>query len=94
VEGDQISLTGRASFASGSRYGDWAACLFALEPENRQQGEKPVMRFTIVRTDALRVSVDLTWFSMNLRASATDHINYENVTVPRALLRPFRFDCR
>jgi alkylation response protein AidB-like acyl-CoA dehydrogenase len=94
AEGDQVTLTGRASFASGSRYGDWAACLFALEPENGQRGEKPDMRFTIIRTDAPGVSVDPTWFSMSLPASATDHINYENVTVPRSLLRPFRFDFR
>jgi alkylation response protein AidB-like acyl-CoA dehydrogenase len=94
VEGDSVMLTGRASFASGSRYGDWAACLFALEPEHGQRSEKPDMRFTVVRTDAPGVSVDPTWFSMSLRASATDHINYENVTVPYSLLRPFRFDFR
>jgi len=94
VEGDQVVITGRASFASGSRYGDWAACLLALEPEDGQRGEKPDLRFTVVRTDAPGVSVDPTWFSMSLRASATDHINYDNVRVPRAFLRPFRFDFR
>ena len=94
VEGEQVTLSGRASFASGSRYGDWAACLFALEPEDGQRSEKPDMRFTVVRTDAPGVSIEPTWFSMSLRASATDHINYEHVTVPRALLRPFRFDFR
>jgi alkylation response protein AidB-like acyl-CoA dehydrogenase len=94
ADGDQVVITGRASFASGSRYGDWAACLFALEPENGQRGEKPDLRFTVVRTAAPGVSVDPTWFSMSLRASATDHINYDNVSVPRSLVRPFRFDFR
>jgi alkylation response protein AidB-like acyl-CoA dehydrogenase len=94
AEGDQVILNGRASFASGSRYGDWAACLFALEAEDGRRGEKPELRFTVVRTDAPGVSVDPTWFSMSLRASATDHINYENVTVPRSLMRSFLLDFR
>src|SRR5215471_2550280 len=33
-EGENVILNGRASFATGSRYGEWAACLFALEPES------------------------------------------------------------
>ncbi len=92
--GDRIIIDGRASFASGSRYGEWAACLFDLEPETPQPGAKPDLRFTVVRTDAPGVSIDPTWFSMSLRASATDHINYKAVSVPASLLRPFRFDFR
>jgi alkylation response protein AidB-like acyl-CoA dehydrogenase len=88
-EGEHVIIDGRASFASGSRYGDWAACLFALEPEDGKKCEKPDLRFTVVRTDAPGVSVDPTWFSMSLRASATDHINYKRITVPVTLLRPF-----
>ncbi|NOT58139.1 MAG: hypothetical protein HOP18_26345 [Deltaproteobacteria bacterium] len=94
VDGDEVILTGRASFASGSRYGEWAGCLFALEQENEQPGGKPRIHFTVVRTDAPGVSVDPTWFSMSLRASATDHINYDNVRVPCSLLRPSRVDYR
>jgi len=92
--GDQIIIDGRASFASGSRYGEWVACLFALGPETPQPGAKPDLRFTIVRTDAPGVSVDPTWFSMSLRASATDHINYKAVSVPASLVRPFTFQFR
>lgn len=92
--GDDVIINGRASFASGSRYGDWAACLFALESEDGKKGERPDLRFTVVRTDAPGVSVDATWFSMSLRASATDHINYQNVSVPVTLLRPFPIDFR
>jgi alkylation response protein AidB-like acyl-CoA dehydrogenase len=93
-DGEHVIIDGRASFASGSRYGDWAACLFALEPEDGKKGEKPDLRFTVVRTNAPGVSIDPTWFSMSLRASATDHINYKGVAVPATLLRPFPVDFR
>ena len=93
-DGDNVILDGRASFASGSRYGEWAACLFALEPTDGQKAGKPDLRFTVVRTDAPGVSVDPTWFSMSLRASATDHINYKGVSVPVAALRPFPIEFR
>ena len=94
IHGEDLILNGRASFASGSRYGEWAACLFALDRETQSPGEKPELRFTVVRTDAQGVSVDPTWLSMSLRASATDHINYEAVTVPAALIRSFPLDFR
>src|SRR5215471_4020530 len=84
--GDNVLLNGRASFATGSRYGEWAACLFALEPESPPPpGAKPDLRFTVVRTNAPGVWIDPTWFSMSLRASATDHLNYQNVSVPMSL---------
>ena len=93
-DGDRVIINGRASFASGSRYGEWAACLFALsEGETKPEG-KPDLRFTLVRTDAPGVSIDPTWNSMSLRASATDHINYESVSIPASLLRPFPLDFR
>jgi alkylation response protein AidB-like acyl-CoA dehydrogenase len=93
-EGERIIINGRASFASGSRYGEWAACLFALDSENPGASGKPDLRFTVIRTDAPGVSIDQTWFSMSLRASATDHINYQAVSIPATLVRPFRFDFR
>jgi alkylation response protein AidB-like acyl-CoA dehydrogenase len=94
-EGELVMLNGRASFATGSRYGEWAACLFALEPETPPPpGTKPDLRFTVVRTNTPGVWIDPTWFSMSLRASATDHINYQNVSVPLALVRPFPLDFR
>lgn len=94
LDGDQVILNGRASFASGSRYGEWAACLFALETQGQKPGGKPDLRFTVVRTDDPGVSVDPTWNSMSLRASATDHINYKSVSVPASLLRPFPIEFR
>lgn len=94
VEGDRIIIDGRASFASGARYGDWTCCLFVLESESTQPGGKPDLRFTIIRTDAPGVSIDQTWFSMSLRASATDHVNYKAVSVSVTLLRSFPLDFR
>ena len=41
LEGEQVILNGRASFASGSRYGEWAACLFALDSRNGKSEGKP-----------------------------------------------------
>lgn len=93
--GDNVILNGRASFATGSRYGEWAACLFALEPETPPPpGTRPDLRFTVVRTDAPGVSIDPTWMAMSLRASATDHIDYKDVTVPMSLLRTFKVEFR
>ncbi len=93
-DGDQVIINGRASFASGSRYAEWAACLFALDAGETEPKGKPDIRFTLVRTDAAGVSIDPTWNSMSLRASATDHINYESVSVPASLLRPFPLNFR
>lgn len=93
--GDHVILNGQASFATGARYGEWAACLFTLEPATPLPPDtKPELSFTIVRTDAPGVSIDPTWFAMSLRASATDHINYTDVAVPWSLVRPFRTDFR
>ncbi len=100
IQGENLILNGRATFASGSRYGDWAVCVFALDRERPALDEKPApdekpdLRFTVVRTDAQGVSVDPTWLSMSLRASATDHINYEAVSVPATLIRSFPVDFR
>jgi len=94
VEGDRVIIDGRASFASGSRYADWACCIFALVLKDTPTGGKPDIRFTPIRTDAPGVSIDPTWFSMSLRASATDHINFKEVSVPVTLMRSFPLDFR
>ncbi|MGD9721274.1 MAG: acyl-CoA dehydrogenase family protein [Pirellulales bacterium] len=80
-EGDQLRLKGRAAFASGARYGDWAGVPFKLDTEPDYMALK-YMNLTLVRTNAPGVRVDPTWESMSLRASATDHIAYDDVAVP------------
>ena len=94
IEKDNLVLNGRASFASGAKYGDWAACLFALDSDAAPTDGKPDLRFTVVRTDTPGVSVDPTWHSMSLRASATDHIDYKNTLLPASRIRQFLFDFR
>lgn len=81
VDGNRMVLKGRAAFASGARYGEWAGVPFKLDTDPDYMGLK-YMNFTIVRTDAPGVRVDPTWESMSLRASATDHISYDDVAVP------------
>ena len=94
IDKDNLVLNGRASFASGAKYGDWAACLFALDSDAAPTDGKPDLRFTVVRTDTPGVSVDPTWHSMSLRASATDHIDYKNTVLPASRIRQFLFDFR
>jgi alkylation response protein AidB-like acyl-CoA dehydrogenase len=81
VDGDWLQLNGRAAFASAARYGDWAGVPYKLDTDPEYRALQ-YMNLTVVRLDARGVRVDPTWESMSLRASATDHINYENVAVP------------
>jgi alkylation response protein AidB-like acyl-CoA dehydrogenase len=74
-------LKGRAAFASAARYGDWAGVPFKLDTEPEYMALK-YMNLTLVRTNAPGVTVEPTWESMSLRASATDHISYADVSVP------------
>ncbi len=79
-DGASVSISGQAAFGSGARYGNWVGVVFMLD-------DAP--HFTIVRTDALGVSIDATWRAMSLRASATDHVNYADVRVPIERVVPF-----
>ena len=79
-DGDRVLLNGRSSFSSGARYGDWTGVLFVFADEAQQQ--PPPLRMGLVRTDQAGVRVDPTWEAMSLRASATDHIVFEDVVLP------------
>ena len=46
-------------------------------------------RFTLVDLRGSGVTVDPTWKAMSLRASATDHVRYQDATVPAARHVPF-----
>jgi alkylation response protein AidB-like acyl-CoA dehydrogenase len=76
IDGREVVLKGVASFGSGARYADYAGVVFVFEGESTPH-------LTLVRTDQSGVRIDPTWKAMSLRASATDHLHYENV---RALL--------
>ena len=83
VDNDQILLNGSAAFGSGARYGEHAGVVFFLrEAEDAR-------RFTLVDLRSPGVTVDPTWKAMSLRASATDHVRYEDATVPADRHVPF-----
>jgi 3-hydroxy-9,10-secoandrosta-1,3,5(10)-triene-9,17-dione monooxygenase len=82
VEGEEVVLNGVASFGSGGRYADYAGVTFIFEGDR-------VPRLTLVRTDQQGVRIDPTWKAMSLRASATDHVHYEEVRAPLSSVVPF-----
>jgi 3-hydroxy-9,10-secoandrosta-1,3,5(10)-triene-9,17-dione monooxygenase len=82
VDGDDVVLTGVAAFGSGARYADHIGVTFVYEGERAP-------RFVLVPARAAGVRIDPTWKAMSLRASATDHVHYDGVRVPKARVVPF-----
>ena len=82
IDGDEVSLTGRGSFATGAAYGDWCGVVFAVADEHGKRLEPLDLRFSMVRNDSHGVRIDPTWDGSGLRASATDDIHYDDVRVP------------
>ncbi len=81
-EGDRTILKGVAAFGSGGRYADWAGVVF-MKPGVE------VPQFTVVDLRHPRVRIKETWDGSALRASATDHLYYEGVEVPRERVAPW-----
>ena len=75
VEGEEVVLNGVAAFGSGGRYAEYAGAMFVFEGETAP-------RFALVRLDLPGVSIDPTWKALSVRASATDHLHYDDVRVP------------
>ena len=82
IDGDEVSLTGRGSFATGAAYGDWCGVVFAVADKSGKRAEPLDLRFSMVRNDSNGVRIDPTWDGSGLRASATDDIHYDDVRVP------------
>jgi alkylation response protein AidB-like acyl-CoA dehydrogenase len=74
--GAKTILSGLAAFGSGCRYSEWAGVAFTKEGVEMPQ-------FTIVDLRSPKVLIDPTWDGSALRASATDHVRYDGVDVPR-----------
>jgi alkylation response protein AidB-like acyl-CoA dehydrogenase len=81
-DGEQVVLNGVASFGSGGRYSEYAGVTFVFEGERAPH-------LVLVRTDQKGVRIDPTWKAMSLRASATDHVHYEEVRASLASVVPF-----
>ncbi|MGE0484980.1 MAG: acyl-CoA dehydrogenase family protein [Gammaproteobacteria bacterium] len=75
------TLNGVAAFGSGARYAEWAGVAF------EQDGwETPCFTMADLRQPSVRI--EPTWEAMSVRASATDHIYYDNHAVPSATVVP------
>lgn len=75
VEKD-LEITGKAAFGSGARYADFAGVSFMAA--DLREGPS----FALVDLHKESVHIDPTWKAMSLRASATDHVNYNGARVP------------
>ena len=75
--GDKTLLSGVTTFGSGGRYAEWAGVAFL------QDGAK-IPQFTIVDLRDPKVTIKPTWDGSAVRASATDHVYYDGIEVPRA----------
>ncbi len=82
IDGDDVVLTGRGSFATGAAYGDWCGVVFAVADVRGHRLEPLDLRFSMVRNESPGVRIDPTWDGSGLRASATDDIHYDAVRVP------------
>lgn len=84
-DGGRAVLDGRASFATGARYGNHCGVVFAVADGEGQIARLadggPDLRFTMVDNDAPGVEIDPTWDGSGLRASATDDVHYHGVEV-------------
>jgi alkylation response protein AidB-like acyl-CoA dehydrogenase len=79
--GGRTVLSGVAAFGSGGRYAEWAGVAFL-----REDGKQP--QFTMVDLRHEKVRIKPTWDGSALRASATDHVYYDEVDVPRDRVVP------
>jgi 3-hydroxy-9,10-secoandrosta-1,3,5(10)-triene-9,17-dione monooxygenase len=80
--GEDVELNGVATFGSGGRYADYVGVTFVFEGERAPH-------LALLRTNRAGVRIEPTWKAMSLRASATDHIYYENTRLPRADVVPY-----
>ena len=80
--GAETNLTGVAAFASGCRYAEWSGVAFAREGIKGGQ-------FTVVDLRHHKVRIEPTWNGSAVRASATDHVYYDGVEVPRERVVPW-----
>jgi len=84
IDGDTAVLNGVAAFGSGARYSEMIGATFVIDGERGRSAH-----FALVPSSAIGVRVEPTWRAMSLRASATDHVYYENVRVPLSRVVPF-----
>jgi len=82
-----VQLQGKAAFGSGARYADWAGASFILDDPKQP-------KFALVDLHQAQVTIDADWYSMSLRASATDTLHYDLASVDNTNVVPFPFKYR
>ena len=88
TEGDEVVMNGSAAFGSGARYAEWAGVILD------QASDRPDPHFVLADLRDPNVRIDATWEAMSLRASATDHIYYENARAQSSGVVPFPIPSR
>ena len=81
-DNDNYTLRGKAAFGSGSRYAQWAGVSFVIDDRSQPQ-------FALVDLRSPGVRIDPTWEALSLRASATDDVHYEDVSISQSATAPF-----
>ncbi len=84
LDGETLRLDGKAAFGSGARYAEWAGVSFVQDAP-----DKP--RFAMVDLRQPGVRIDPDWYSLSLRASATDTVYYEGAHTEERHVVPFHF---
>ncbi len=79
--GGRTILSGVATFGSGCRYAEWAGVAFVKDGADAPQ-------FAMADLRSSKVRIDPTWDGSAVRASATDHVYYEQLEVPRERVVP------
>ena len=77
VVGDTTILKGVAAFGSGARYAEWAGVVY-------EDAQDHTPRFALVDLSAPGIRIEETWEAMAVRASATDHVRYDDVRISAA----------
>ena len=81
IAGAVARLTGTAKWGTGARYGDHCGVVFVVTDASGDPVRPLDLRFTMVRNTSDGITIEPTWDGAGLRASATDDIHYDAVTV-------------
>ena len=85
IDGERFQLSGKGAFGSGARYADFAGASFMLDDDAMAIAgiDTKTPHFGLVNLHQPGVQVEADWFSMSLRASATDTVVYTEANLER-----------
>ena len=82
AQGEQYVLSGKGAFGSGGRYADYAGASFVVDDRKQPQ-------FGLIDLHQPQVEIDADWYSLSLRASATDTVKYNGALVDKSCVVEF-----